>query len=98
VKYILVKWKHSFPGEPIWLYSELDNAYWEVRKVEVFRDGSRGYASATESRGTTRLGEEPVPSLENIATDPQFEPIEITREEFEQVWSKRKTHDNILPS
>ena len=90
MNYIKVKWNHSLPGEPVWLYSELDAERWETRKVEVFADGSRGYASATESGGETRLGEAPIPPLIKISYDPQFEPVEITKEEFEEVWSKRE--------
>ena len=33
--YIRVEWKYSFANEPVWLYSELDDLRWEVRKVEV---------------------------------------------------------------
>jgi hypothetical protein len=49
MQYIKVVWKHDHPEEPIVLYSELDEDRWEVRKVEVFRVGSAGYATATSS-------------------------------------------------
>lgn len=91
MKYIRVKWNHKHHDEPVLLYSELDTERWEKRKVEVFRDGRCGYASASESGGSTRLGEEPIPALTEIASDPQFEPVEITQQEFEEVWAKRKT-------
>jgi hypothetical protein len=90
MKYISVKWNHLLPDEPVLLYSELDDARWEVRKIEVFRDGHQGYASTAESGGSTRLGEMPIPWLAEIASDPQFEPIEITREQFEELWNNRK--------
>jgi hypothetical protein len=86
MQYIKVTWKHMHPDDPILLYSELDDDRWEVRKVEIFRHGSAGYASRTESKGSTRLGIEAIPSLSKIASDPEFEPAEITREEFEEVW------------
>ena len=91
MKYICVKWNHSFPDEPIWLYSELDDNRWEVRKVDVYGDGHQGYASEDESDESTELSEEPIPPLAEIASDSQFEPVEITQEEFEEVWAKRKT-------
>jgi hypothetical protein len=90
MNYIKVKWKHSLPNEPVCLYSELDAKRWEARKVEMYRDGTCGYAGAAESGGATRLGEAPIPPLTEISCDPQFEPVEITKEEFERVWSKRK--------
>jgi hypothetical protein len=91
MNYIKIKWIHSHPDDPVLLYSELDSERWEKRKVEVFQDGHCGYASLTESCGPTRLGEEPIPPLDEIASDAQFDPVEITREEFEAIWAKRNT-------
>jgi hypothetical protein len=89
MKYIKVRWIHSLPDEPIWLYSELNDDWWEVRKVEVFADGTKGYANHSEALGTTKLSIEPLPAIEEIASDPQFVPTEITRQEFEDVWANR---------
>jgi hypothetical protein len=87
--YLKVKWKHSNPEEPIWLYSELDDSRWEVRKIEIFPDGHYGFASATEASTDTGLGEVPVPPIGEIAAIPEFEPEAISKEEFEKVWSRR---------
>jgi hypothetical protein len=87
--YILVKWLHNLPDEPVLLYSELDNKRYEIRKVEIYRDGQIGYASNDEAFGSTRLGESPVPHINEIAKDKQFKPITITKEEFESIWDKR---------
>jgi hypothetical protein len=70
------------------LYSELDDARWETRKVEIFRNGKIGYASRTDSGGSTRLGIVPIPPLSIIASAPEFEPAEMTQEEFEEVWRR----------
>ena len=86
MKYIRVKWKQSNPNEPVWLYSELDDNRWEVRKVEIFADGRRGYAGEGREFGGTGLGEVPIPPLEEIAKDHEFDPTEITQKEFEEVW------------
>ncbi len=80
MQYIRVAWKHEHPDEPTMLYSEVDKDRWEVRKVEVFRDGTLGYASAERSSASTGLGLERVPPLAQIARDPQFEPADITKE------------------
>jgi hypothetical protein len=90
MNYIKVKWKHAFPTEPALIYGELDEGRWEVRKVEVFPDGHRGFASAAGSSGGTQLGKEPIPPLAEIAADSQFEPAEISGEEFEHVWANRQ--------
>jgi hypothetical protein len=89
--FLKVLWKHSFPNEPIVLYSEIDSERWEVRKIEIFSHGHWGFADMTENFGTTRLGEVPIPSLSEIAQDTEFDPSEITKSEFEQLWSQRKT-------
>jgi len=87
--YIRVAWIHQHADEPVVLYGELDAQRFEVRKIEVFRDGSIGYANAEESTHGTRLGWEPVPELDVIARDPEFSPGEITHEEFEVLWRDR---------
>lgn len=84
--YIVVKWLHYFSEEPVLLFSELDDQGWEIRKVEVFRDGVAYFADARRHSGSTALGLLPVPDLAEIATDSQFLPREITPEEFERVW------------
>jgi hypothetical protein len=82
-------WHHDSADLPVLLFSELDAERWETRSVEVFRDGRIGYASATESAGPTMLGQLPVPELDEIRADPEFDAEEITREEFEAVWERR---------
>jgi hypothetical protein len=86
MRYIKVIWNHQQPDDPVQLYGELDDESWEVRKVEVFRDGFLGYASRSESRGSTFLGLVPVPPLAEIAADPEFEPREIGKDEFDEIW------------
>ena len=86
--YLKVHWKHQFDEEPVLLYSELDSDRWENRKVEIFEDGPMVPAASGVRSGKTRLGEVPLPSIAEIAADPQFEPIEITAEEFEEIWKR----------
>jgi hypothetical protein len=86
MRYIKVVWLHDHPDEPIELYSELDDESWEVRKIERFRDGFLGYVGADGATERTRLGLVPVPSVDEIARDPEFQAAEIGREEFEMAW------------
>lgn len=87
VSYIRVRWLHASPDEPVELWSELDAARDETRKVEIWADGRVGYASAESVSGGTILGECPVPPMEEIAADPQFQPEIISRLAFEECWS-----------
>lgn len=86
--YIRVLWWHDLPDEPIELWSELDANRWEVRKIEVWKDGRVGIASASRSSGGTHLGEAPVPAVDAIAADPQFNVEQISSSEFETRWSQ----------
>jgi hypothetical protein len=88
MKCIKVKW--SSVGTPVLLYSELNPELWEVRKVEAYADGRMDFADREERSGSTKLGIEPLPPLEQIAADPEFEPAIISAEEFGSVWGKAK--------
>lgn len=86
--YLKVLWKHENAEYPVVLYSELANDRSEVRKVESFLDGSLCYAYDGGTTGTTALGQVPVPSIDEISSDDEFEPMEISKSEFEEVWGK----------
>jgi len=86
--YLRVEWLHERADDPIRLFSELDEERWEVRKVEVYRDGRVTYAWGRGSTGSTRLGEEPVPTVEEIAASREFTVSAITRVELETIWDK----------
>lgn len=88
MNYILVEWIHDLPDEPSLLLSELDEQQNEVRKIEIFPNGKVGYASSGIEVGGTRLSIEPIPDLSEIASDPQFKPRYISKEEFEKFWNE----------
>ena len=92
MRYLAVQWHHNLADEPIRIYSEIDDGRWEQRKVEVYANGTHDWAEAEESTGATRLSTEVLPTLEEIADDPQFAPREISRDEFEAVWRKATGH------
>jgi hypothetical protein len=86
MRYIECSWKHNHPDEPVLLYSELDDARWELRKVEKFLDGGFGFADRKVSYRDTMLGLRPIPANADIVEMPEFELREITEQEFEAVW------------
>ncbi|SBS30479.1 hypothetical protein MSP8886_01826 [Marinomonas spartinae] len=59
----------------------------------MFSDDELSYADATKSTGETRLGEIPVPPASEIMDDPEFDTKEISKEIFEEVWTK--ANDNF---
>ena len=90
MRYLYVKWLHKDPGAPVHLYSEIGDDSYERRKVEIYADGRKGFADGTEQAGGTILGVMPVPSLKEIAAQPEYEPKEIEQEEFQRIWLRRR--------
>lgn len=85
MRYMKVRWHHEDIEEPVLLYSEID-AGREVRKVELYSDGRMDHADDTSSSGSTQLSEILMPTVEDLAEDPEFTPETIAREEFEAIW------------
>lgn len=90
MKYIRLKWNHTNPDEPVYIFSELDDTGKEVRKIECFRNGFCDIANADASSGTAKLTTLPLPDLKTLTRDPEFKGTEITQDEFEQVWTTRQ--------
>lgn len=88
MRYLKVEWHHSHSDEPTVMLSEVDSDRVELRKLEFFRDGRVGFASAAACSPGTKLSEAPIPPLAEIAADPQFVPGEIAAAEFEAAWQK----------
>ena len=91
MKYIRLRWIHDQRHMPVWLICELDDQNWEVRKVEIWADGVKGYADRQTSHGSTGLGTVPVPPFDELAQLPQFQFAEISQGEFESEWDDRKS-------
>jgi len=90
VKYLRVRWTHSNDAFPVLLYSEIDDARWESRKVEIFLDGRIGWADAHHEVGGSTLGQAEIPPLNEINAQDEFEGFEIGAEEFETAWLKAR--------
>jgi len=88
MRHLRVLWHHDHDDEPVEIYSELDDEGYEVRKVEVFRNGRHDHADAGTSTGRTGSAEVPIPGIEEIAELDEFTPMWVTAEEFEAVWRK----------
>jgi len=91
MKYIRLRWIHDSRHLPVWLISELDDHHREVRKIEIWNDGAKGFADRTTSYGGTGLGAVPVPPFDELAALPQFQFEEISGPAFEAEWDARET-------
>lgn len=88
MRYMKVVWLHNFDDEPQFIYSEIDDASFESRKVEIYKDNSFGLASREFVFGGTVLAERPIPEIEAIAGDTGFLPSPTSQDEFEKIWLK----------
>lgn len=84
--YLKVHWRHDSEKQPVAFYCELDGERMEVRKVELFADGSLHYAYEKGTSGSTLLAPLPMPTIGDLSNSPNYDPSEITREEFEDIW------------
>jgi len=89
MRYLKVRWIHDYLDEPLLIYSEIDADGFEVRKVEVLRDGRMHFADEGYSEGGCELSTEPLPSNEEISSDKQFELKEISRDDFNKIWLRK---------
>jgi hypothetical protein len=87
--YITWEWDTPHTDEPILTYVELDDARREQRTVSIYRDGRKGFASATILVGDRPLSPNPFPQLEMLNAHPDVTAREISAKEFEAAWNAR---------
>jgi uncharacterized Zn finger protein len=95
MEYIEVCWIHDFEDEPQVLYHEIDSKRNEIRKIEIYADGSFGIASKIKSFGGAELSIEEIPTIEEINSDSQFKAKKIDKLEFEEQWSNYESFLNF---
>jgi hypothetical protein len=88
MQYCKCRWIHENDDEPVLIYIEMNADRLEVRKVEEYADGRLDYADKDHETGSTGHGFEPIPSFEKINADPEFDLVEITKDEFDVIWQR----------
>lgn len=86
MEYVKVRWSHCHPDEPEYFYSEIGKDRYETRKVQVYKDGHTDWATAASETGKAFLAEAPFPSIAEIASDPDIQAWNVTRQTFESTW------------
>ena len=87
--YVRSEWVHNFEDQPYLIYSEVGDDNYEIRKIEVFKDGSIGKASEENPEvGSTGLSDQPSLSIEEINALPgeEFSAQQISAAEFNKLW------------
>lgn len=90
----MIYWKvnlfYDMVQDPIEVWTELtDDLQEETRKVEIFASGAIAFASKDEEHNTLLSVPGEIPPLSEINKDPQLEGVEISKEEFEEIWNSR---------
>lgn len=85
-EWLRVEWD-SAPNEPSVLYSAFGDDRVEKRKIEHFDSGIVGFAESFAHTRFTILGTVPVPSAEEIDSQPEFTTMRISRSQFEAAWN-----------
>lgn len=88
MNHLMIRWLHDFDDEPVLIYSEIDAEGYEIRKVEQYENGRLDVADAVTQTGSTVLAESPLPSLEAINAEVEFEGRAISQAEFDEIWRK----------
>ncbi len=86
MKYFKITWIHKFEDEPVQYYHELDDQNYEKRKIVFKRDGKCVIASNYSESDECILSPLPIPDISEINQDSQFIALQISQEEFEEVW------------
>ena len=81
-------WHHDLEDEPVVLFSEVGSDNYERRKVDQYRDGRLDFADSARATGTTQLGDQQMPPLEEINADREFTGEAIDAAAFEEVWKR----------
>jgi len=86
--YFFCIWFSAGENDPVEFYDELDASRWSIRIVRKYRDGRIQAHSYDSDNWRDVMPECPEPPLDMINKDTQFAAFEISRAEFEEVWSR----------
>lgn len=90
MRHIKVEWNHNFSNEPSIYYHEIGEDNWEVRRVQVYKDGRREWADEDHETSTAGLAEIPISSITDINSQSEFDAREISSNEFETEWTRAR--------
>jgi len=86
--YVHGVWLKANEDEPAEYYDELDADRYSMRGVRKYRDGRFEACSYASENWRDVMPEGPFPPIDEINRDPEFAAKEISRAEFETVWSQ----------
>lgn len=98
LRHLRTEWHHDprydHTHDPTLLFHEVRGGE-ELRKVEVWPDGSMGFADETQEVGGTYRSQGDIPTADEINEDPAFTAGYVSAAEFERVW-RRATREGPI--
>jgi hypothetical protein len=86
--YFHAVWFKANEDEPVEYCDELDAARYSIRCVRKFGDGRLEACSYASDNWRDVMPEGPFPPIVEINRDPEFSATEISKSEFESMWSQ----------
>ena len=81
-------WFTAEEDEPTESYDELDASCWSIRCVRKYRDGRLEAVSYASDDWRDKMPESSLPPVEVINQNSEFAASEISKDEFEAIWSQ----------
>lgn len=89
MNYVLLEWFHTLEDEPYLIYSEIDDQRYEVRKVEIYKNGTIARYDEQMTDSLFQLSDVKFPeNLDEINQYQEFCAKYVSQEEFETMWNK----------
>jgi hypothetical protein len=86
-------WNHTNDYDPIVMYSSIDEERYEMKRLDIFRDGHVAYF---DTRTPMELSEDPYPSdFDEINATDEFDVSEISSIDFENILKMYDTNGLI---
>src|SRR5437762_755633 len=86
--YFMCTWLAASSDEAFQYWDELDEERWSIRCVRKYRDGSFEAYSYDSPNWRDEMPEAPIPPVQEVNQDAQFDAREISGSEFEAIWQE----------
>ena len=96
MKYVKVEWNHDLPGEPIVIFSEVNDQGWEIRKIELFGDGAMISADAHHGLLAEVRFPDELSDITHAGGRGEFAASQISGREFDAMWQASMKRDAML--
>jgi len=91
MRHVKIIWTHNETSDPNIMFYEISENNEILRQVELFSDGSYGFANSAMERHSFITNDIPFPSNEEINSELDLHAFDIDRERFEVIWTRAES-------